>query len=294
MDDALAKNPTSIDCSALENSKLACLTLDLEQDYGDLLDEPSYEGLEHIRELASFLVDRNIPLTCFVQASLLETHPNSIQQLFDLDIEFELHSYSHPKPTEMDIKFEIEKGKEVYRKFFNKDPVGYRAPQGVVNNQTYYTLVTNGFKFDSSVFPSLRPGSFNNLRVPTSPYIQNNHGITELPFTVLSPVVRIPVALSYIKLFGKPYAFLLKTLSLPKLIVFDFHLHDLFNLTSLNKIPLEKYNLMYRTIFRRIYCENKSSGLNILDEFVTMLQKRGYIFLKLEEIYEMITRQESA
>ncbi|MFQ5924912.1 MAG: polysaccharide deacetylase family protein, partial [Dehalococcoidia bacterium] len=89
------------------HKKIVCLTLDVEQDYGDLLDKPTHEGLEHIAEFVSFLSERNIPLTCFVQGSLLETHPDKIKQLAALDVEFQLHSYSHPGPRESNAKFEI-------------------------------------------------------------------------------------------------------------------------------------------------------------------------------------------
>jgi len=276
----------------LENKKVVCLTLDLEQDYGDLLDRPTYEGLGHISELVDFFKEKSLPLTCFVQGSILETHPNQISQLSTLDIDFEPHSYSHPCPVEMNARLEIEKGKEAYRRFFGKDPIGYRAPLGVINSEDYEILVSNGFKFDSSIFPSLRPGTFNNLNRPTKPYFTNNSQIVEFPFTVFSSAVRIPVAVSYIKLLGNPYLYLLK-IHLPKFIVFNFHLHDLFELSSSNKVPLEKYSFIYRRIFKRIYSGGKPNGLQLLKNFVTLLQRKGYTFSKLEDVYEAVSRQES-
>jgi peptidoglycan/xylan/chitin deacetylase (PgdA/CDA1 family) len=280
---------TVINCPELKSRKVACLTLDVEQDYGDLLEEPSYEGLEHIPELVNFFKEKGISLTCFVQGSLFETHPEKVEQLTALDAEFELHSYLHPGPKEMNAKFEIERSKEAYKNFFGKDPIGYRSPLGVINAEDYNILASNGFKFDSSVFPSLRPGAFNNLRKPTKPYRVNSPGIIEFPFTVFSNVIRIPIALSYIKLLGKPYFYLLKTFNLPSLIVFDFHLHDLFQLGSSGKIPVEKSSLIYRMIFRRIY-ENSKGGLTILDELITMLRGKGYSFQKLTNIYEAVSK----
>ena len=63
------KGNSVIDSPFIENRKTACLTLDLEQDYGDLLEKPGYEGLEHIPELVNLLKQRGLPLTCFVQGS---------------------------------------------------------------------------------------------------------------------------------------------------------------------------------------------------------------------------------
>ncbi len=278
-----------INSAELRNLKAICLTLDLEQDYGDLLDKPSYEGLEHIPELVSFLREKNIPLTCFVQGSLFETHSTQIKALSALDIEFELHSYSHRRPKEVDTKLEIEKGKQAYRKFFGKDPVGYRSPLGIITDKDYQILASNGFGFDSSIFPSLRPGAFNNLTKPTKPYFVNNSKIIEFPLTVFSPIIRIPTSLSYIKLLGKPRLFLLRALPLPNLVIFGFHLHDLFELGSSKKIPLEKSSFIYKKIFGRIYHGGRD-GLSLLQQLIAIFHQKGYAFSKLEDVYQSITR----
>lgn len=271
----------------LKDNKIACLTLDVEADYGSRLDKPRYEGLYFIGVLVDFLKKRNIPLTCFVQGSIFDSHPDELQKFNELDIEFELHSFSHPTPQEMDIELEVKKGKEAYRRFLNKDPIGYRAPQGAIKNEDYNILSLYGFKYDSSIFPSIKPGVFNNLSKPTKPHIIDNLDIIEFPFTVFSKIIRIPIALSYIKLLGSPYFFLLKTFKLPNLIIFDFHLHDLFQLSSLNDFPFKQLPPIYRNVFRRIHQDGKD-GLLILDKFITMLQKKGYRFDKLINVYEEI------
>lgn len=284
---ALSKEAyTTLDLSRLKE-KTVCLTLDVEQDYGDLLDEPSYEGLKHIPDLVNFCKERSIPLTCFIQGSLLETQPAEIKRLAELDVDFELHSYSHPGPKEMNVEMEIKKGKEAYCRFFGREPMGYRAPLGFINNGHYEALVSYGFKFDSSLFPSFRPGVFNNLRGPTKPYRLNTPEIVEFPVAVFPPLVRVPISIGYIKLLGKPYLYLLKRLGLPSLIVFDFHFHDLFNLSSSNKIPLEKFSFIYRRIFKRIY-QGRQDGLMLLDELISMFRRKGYTFLKLKDVYEAI------
>ena len=286
----LTNSYTIIDFLNFEGKKIACLTLDLEQDYGDLLGAPSYKGLEHISHLVDFFKEKAIPLTCFVQGSILETHPEAVEQLSTLDIEFELHSYSHPGPKEMNTMLEIQKGREVYRRFFGEDPLGYRSPLGIINsNKDYGILAANGFKFDSSIFPSLRPGVFNNLRKPTKPYLMNDSKIIEFPFTVFSDVIRIPIALSYLKLLGSPYLYLLKVFNLRNLIVFNFHLHDLFELSSSDKIFLKRTAFVYRRVLKRIYSKRKLNGLALLDKFITILQRKRYGFSKLADVYEEIT-----
>lgn len=270
------------------HKKIVCLTLDVEQDYGDLLDEPTYEGLEHIPQFVNFFGERNIPLTCFIQGSLLETHPHDIRQLATLDVEFELHSYSHLGPRESDAKLEIERGKEAYLKFFSKAPIGYRAPLGIISERDYDVLAANGFRFDSSILPSLRPGAFNNLRKPTKPFLINSCGIVEFPLAVFSPVIRIPIVLSYIKLLGKPYLYFMKTFNLPSLIVFCFHLHDLFQLDSVSRIPPEKFSPLYRLVFNRIYQKRASNGFALLDKLIAIFQQKGYVFSKLEDVTTLL------
>jgi len=285
-------NETILDLGDLKHKKVICLTLDLEQDHADLLDNPRFEGLHHIPNLVNFLKERGIPITCFVQGALLESHPTQIGQLSRLDVEFELHSYSHPVPQKGNFDEEIDKGRRAYREFFSRDPIGYRAPLGVIQESEYGILASNGFRFDSSVFPSLRPGVFNNLRKPTKPYLVRDHKMVEFPAGVLSERLRVPMSLSYVKLLGKPFLCVMKTFHPPNLVVFGFHMHDLFQLGSSNEIPIDRYSLVYRIVFKKVYLGNRD-GLSVLDEVIQLFQKKGYTFLKLADVYEAIRRDNS-
>ena len=284
-------NYTIIDLANFRNSKVVCLTLDVEQDYGDLLDEPSYEGLQHVPDLVNLFKARNIPVTCFVQGSLFEIHPSAIEQLSALDVEFGVHAYSHPKPKEIDHELEISKGKEAFTKFWGREPITYRSPSGVVDENMFSILPLYGFKFDSSVVPSVRPGAFNNLNKPTGPYFLNDSGIVEFPVTVVSNLIRIPISLSYVKLLGKPYFYLLRSSNLPNLIIFGFHLHDLYTLTSSSNIPFKKFHPLYRPIFRRIYTRRSDSGMGLLENLITLFSTKGYRFLKLIDIYDAVSKE---
>jgi peptidoglycan/xylan/chitin deacetylase (PgdA/CDA1 family) len=278
-----------VDLSGLKNRKIACLTLDLEQDYGDLLDEPSYEGLNYIPRLVELLSRYDLPLTCFVQGSLFETHPTTIRQLLTLDVEFELHAYSHLRPKEIDHELEMRKGKGAFTKFFGKEPLAYRSPLGVVSEEMFSLLQLHGFRFDSSLVPSFRPGVYSNLTKPTSPYFLNDSDIIEFPGSVFSKVIRIPISLSYVKLLGKPYLSLLKRKSLPHLIVFGFHLHDLFELSSSSRIPVGSFSPTYRLVFNKLYRGRKSNGYIMLDEVIAVFREKGYTFSKLVDVYGSIS-----
>ncbi|MCK4417886.1 MAG: polysaccharide deacetylase family protein, partial [Candidatus Latescibacteria bacterium] len=285
-DSARRKKYTSIDLTGLKNRKIACLTLDLEQDYGDLLDEPSYEGLSYIDAVVSLFKKRSIPLTCFVQGSLFDAHPYAIEQLSELDVEFEVHGYSHPGPTQIDHEFEISRGKKAFTRFFGREPLAYRSPAGIVSQQMYALLPLYGFRFDSSVIPSLRPGGyFNSLDKPIMPYSLDNSGFVEFPVTVFSRVIRVPISLSYVKLLGKPYFRLLQISNLPALIVFSFHLHDLCTLSSSSKIPFADFSPFYNMTFRRIYGGRSDSGIKLLENLIGLFSSKEYEFLRLVDVY---------
>jgi len=274
-----------------ENSRGVCLTLDLEQDYGDLLDKPSYDGLSYIPTLVSCLKRRHVPLTIFVQGSLLENFPDAIERLCKLDVEFELHSYSHLKYKNTNTQYEVELGKKAYIKFFGKNPKGYRFPSGIFNHEDYAILAKNGFQYDSSIFPSIRPGAFNNLNMPIKPYYLVEHKIVELPFTVFSRFVRIPIALSYIKLLGWPYLDLLKLSPLPNVIIFNFHMHDLFTLPMASDLKNEKSSLINKNIYKRIYQQKRNDGFVLLERVMSMFQARKYEFIKLDAICDSVIKE---
>lgn len=283
----MSNKTEQLDLANIKGKKIACLTVDVECDFGDLLDEPTYEGIKCIPKLVEFFKTKNLPLTCFIQGSLMETHSEYIAKLAELNTDCHLHSYSHPGPGESNFEYEIKKGKAAYKMFFGYEPIGYRAPLGVISEEDLALLAREGFKFDSSVFPSFRPGAFNNLNNQIEPYISKT-GLVEIPLTVLSKWIRIPLSLSYIKLFGWPYRMAIKKWLLPQLIIVDFHLHDLFHLKSLQNLSQQKFSPLYRYIYKKIYFDQKIDGLQLLERFINVLDKSNYSFLKLSELYNLI------
>lgn len=273
----------------IQNKKIACLTMDIESDYGELLDVRHYEGLKYLPKLVDYFASKMLPLTCFVQGSLLETHGEYLNPLASIDTEFHLHSYSHPRPDKRDFAYEIKAGKEAYIKYFGCQPEGYRAPLGVIEFNDLNLLIKEDFKFDSSIFPAFRPGSFNNSSSPILPYrIGTNQGIIEFPFSVFSRYLRMPLSLSFLKLLGRPYRYLISHFSLPDFIVFNFHLHDIYQLQASKLLNANNYNILYKSIYNKIYIQNKVDGYLLLNNFILLLQQRGYSFFKMTDVYKMV------
>ncbi|WP_080510446.1 polysaccharide deacetylase family protein [Halorubrum coriense] len=264
---------------AWPDEKRVYLTLDYECDYGTALSENTYYALSHTDELVTLLENHEIPLTCFVQTEVLDERPDEVETLRNSDtlVNFHPHSHTHAPREEISIEDEIELSTARYRTFFETDPSGYRFPNGNVREPDYRLLADYGYKFDASVFPSWRPGHFNNTRAETRPVYLPEYDIVELPFTVFSKALRIPTALSYCQLIGRPYTELLKRRG-PSSVVLNIHMHDLVTPPSYDDLS---------PLYRRIYDRNPS-GFDTLRHLVEGLLQRGYAFSTLNRLHTEI------
>lgn len=266
-----------------ENTELKyiCYTMDLEEDHAGYLHN-YYEGLDYLERFIQVVKARELHPSFFVQAKLIEKFPEKIELLRDNNYDIHFHSYSHSLRKQKDIKNlrkEIEKSKEIYQDFFGNRPIGYRFPLGVLREEVYLILNELEFKFDSSIFPTFRPGFFNNLSKPLMPYVVND--IIEIPFSVISKMIRIPVSLSYIKLFY-PLHFLKSYHFSP--LIFNFHMHDLFLINSTKKLsPVKKLP----------YIRKSKSGLDIFLNFHEKMIKEEYHSVSIYEIFEKINNNRS-
>lgn len=252
------------------SEKQFCLTLDLENDW--YFDEDGYDHLvlEHLDEFIGLIDELDVPLSVFVVGKTLEKYPESVNQIrTELDAEFHLHSYQHDTDKDYEFRTEIQRGKTAYRDHFGVDPNGYRAPQGNIDPAEFEILEDEGFMFDSSVFPSYRPGVYNNLQAPLEPYSpEEAERLLEIPIGV-TPHTRIPLSHSYLKLLGRPYVSYLRRCSLPTPVVYNVHLQDLYRTDSHDRLPRAK---------QAIYDRNMSRSEELLQTVVEIARKRGYEF----------------
>lgn len=131
-----------------------------------------------------------------------------------------------------DYRNDIDRGIEAYRGHFGSTPDGYRVPQGRTDPQQLQYLERCVFDFDSSIFPSYRPGVYQNLSAPRTPHIPSGlDRLREIPIGVL-PRVRIPFSQSCMKLFGRSYLTYLRYANLPDVMVFDSHLQYFYRTAS--------------------------------------------------------------
>lgn len=256
-----------------------CLTIDYECDYGTALTENSYGALAHTEEFVEVIERFEMPVTVFIQTEVLDAAPEEVKRLRDADVpvSFHPHSHSHRPRETADIEDEIETSAARYRDFFSSEPTGYRFPNGNVRSQDYRLLAEHGFEFDASVFPSWRPGHFDNTNAPTNPQYLPDYDLYEIPFTVYSDKLRVPTALSYCRLIGRPFTELLCRRP-PVMVVFNTHMHDLVNPPAFDDLP---------RFYRGIYSRNPD-GFGMLESVLRRFGDRGFEFSRIDDLHNTL------
>ncbi len=254
--------------------KIACITLDVEADFNDpdgriLL----FEDEALLNQYARIIEDNGVKVTAFLVTSLLDRYGDRYRRLRELiPVEFEIHSHAHDMRNPCS-RADIEAAVSAFRGFAGKDPTGFRAPVGQVTREGLDTLLDLGFRYDSSIYPSVRPGrpGYNNLHLPVAPFkiTRDAKSIIEVPFACLSGV-RLVFSLSYVKMLGwRTYDLLMKLFPLPDQVAVLSHPYDhYFHLLPDDVSGWEK------PLLRR----NASSAFELLEKMLRFLRARGYEF----------------
>ncbi|MBI5477722.1 MAG: polysaccharide deacetylase family protein [Deltaproteobacteria bacterium] len=259
-------------------AKIACLTVDFECDYGARTGQFRLARHEdELQALRSFLRRERIPLSLFVVTEMLDKWSAAAPLARLLGDDWHSHSHTH-RPACPDLKAEIAASREGFRRHFGRGPAGYRAPMGLLRPEHVPLLAEAGFSFSASIFPSLRPGTYNHLGQSLLP-LRYENGLIELPFGVVRGL-RVPVAISYFKLLGPgPGRWLLKLLGVPRVLVVNFHLHD---------VVVDEESLAQLTGgVRAVYGIRKHGGRAVLEALVRHLRAEGYTFLTMTELYDL-------
>lgn len=272
--------PVKIDGTRRSGELLAAVTIDIEHDYGDRTGD--FNILRHesaLSRLAGEFAAAGVPVSAFITTELLDKYPQSIGIIKKLAGDYHCHSHTH-RTKNPDNASEIKLSANSFIKHFGYRPLGYRAPQGVINRRGVQALKESGFRFSSSVFPSYRPCKYNNLTAPLAPYYYEN-GLMEIPFAAV-PQLRYVISLSYLKIIGMGAAKLLfKIFGLPEILVFDSHLHDyITDDESFAKLP--RY-------IRFFYGIRKNCGMAIAREFMEYLKEKKYKLVTMSQLYEKLS-----
>lgn len=260
------------------SNKIACITLDYEIDYGDRTEEFNIlnDNFNDIKKLGELFRDCDTPVSTFIRTDMFKSYPKSLEALKLISNDYHCHSHTHSM-CNFNSEYEIKTCKEVFKDTFGTEPLGYRAPCGVLYDQDPDILLKNGFKFSSSIFPTYRPKKFNHLDKPQTPYKHEN-SLLELPFASIN-TVRFVISMSYIKLIGfNQFKLLASIFGLPDVLVIDSHLHDfIYNQKSIDQIPKP---------MNWVWSRNSKNSLTIYKQLIDFLKIKGYHFKSMTDLYK--------
>jgi peptidoglycan/xylan/chitin deacetylase (PgdA/CDA1 family) len=268
--------------------KLACITLDMEPDYGDpekrirLL-----ENLEYFERYVSIIQKYNAKVTMFTVTSLFDTWNEHFTKLATrISIEYAAHSHTHDPHNACSLD-EVQNSKQAYTKFTGNSPIGYRAPIGRIDKAGLGHLLDHNFIYDASVYPSIRPGEFgySNLHMPNTPFRvtrADGKSLIEFPFTAIEKI-RIIFALSYAKLLGWfGYSMLLKLFGLPNYALLLSHPHDFYF--------AEIQNTTVKGLERIALARNSKQAFDYFENMIHFLHQQGYEFAFLSEVHAQVIK----
>jgi hypothetical protein len=123
----------------------------------DLHNPFSFNGItKGILKLTELLDKYQIKATFFVTADILKKYPKVFQNLKKQGHEIALHGYKHERFDDLSYNKKeelIRKSVKIYKELFKTNPLGFRAPQHSIDNETLKILEKYDFKYDSSLTP---------------------------------------------------------------------------------------------------------------------------------------------
>jgi len=258
--------------------KIACITIDFEKDYGSRIGEFNIlkSNKKEIYQLFELFSDFKVPVSGFIQTNLLLDYSDFFSVIKEILDDFHSHSHTHAVLSSNIIDEEIKLNVSVFKNFFNRQPLGYRAPLGILSEKNIDILKKNNFLFSSSIYPFFFPGRFNYIFSQKDPFFYPNQ-LMEIPLAVTN-LLRYPISLSYMKLIGWRIShFLYSAFKLPNILVFNSHLHDyIVNQESFSNLPLK---------LRISWGRNKYKGPEYFKKFLRLLKRKGYKFMTMTELY---------
>lgn len=175
----------------------------------------------------------------------------------------------------------VKEATETIEKYLSMTPIGFRAHRHSIKGGTLKSLLSLGYKYDSSVVSSSKIlNKEYSPKAPRTPYRilpsdihhEGRSSLIEIPISSL-PIVKLPLGLSYIKLFGlKLYKLFLTGLK-QDIVTMYLHPYDLFQLPSEVDAPLNF----------RLAQTRKAKGFEVLQNLLEYFTERfapTYIFAR--------------
>lgn len=235
--------------------KSAIISVDIEQDCPPFL--TSYLGIERgLPKLLDLFKQEAIKATCFTTGIVAERYPELVTRLVQEGHELACHGYSHKRfdhMTRNEAELELNTAKTILKKF-STNVISFRAPNLQFPDEFLDLLQNTGFLIDSST-AAYKP--------PFTRKITNVNGLTRIPATITSSILRLPFAttvLSHISplvIFVHPWEFI-----------------------DMSQQPI-RWDCKFNT---------GEKALNYLQLLIHQLKRAGYQFLSIAELAIMYNR----
>ncbi|MCX5889021.1 MAG: DUF3473 domain-containing protein [Deltaproteobacteria bacterium] len=173
-----------------------CITIDVEdwaQSTFDLSLPITQRAADNTQRLLGILEELGIHTTMFVLGKFAEKFPKLVQEIHRLGHEVGNHGYGHVpifRQTRREFKEDIVRSKDMLEQMIGQQILGYRAPDFSITKQSLWALevlAETGIKYDSSIFPVLRPhyGIPDWPNHPVRVKLAHDLLITEFPLAAL-------------------------------------------------------------------------------------------------------------
>ena len=217
--------------------KTIAITIDVETDWGGRLSvgAGNSQGIEEgIPYLLHLLDELKIKATFFIAGEVVAEYADIICDIVERGHEIASHGFKHnvnySTMSKKEISEQITRSKKILVDELNVTPIGFRAPQCRTNDYLFDGLSDLGFKYDSSMVRGILPTRYNNLDIPSEPFIKNN--LLEMPISTM-PYLKVPMGLLWINAMGfSIFRFLSERIEFPEMIVLYLHPFDLIETKS--------------------------------------------------------------
>ena len=192
-------------------------------DVEDIIHTPAYRSLSDseksgisadlpaiLKRLLTLFDEHDVSVTFFIVGDLVKKYPDLIAKMAREGHEIASHSQTHCSMVDVNtdrVRDELRTSKRQLEAVTDTEVTGFRAPTCRINDDVYNGIAEGGYRYSSSVLPSIPiPGFYSR----TYPFREPIHIVTkagdllELPLAV-NPVFRLPISGAWIRLLGRRY-----------------------------------------------------------------------------------------
>jgi polysaccharide deacetylase family protein (PEP-CTERM system associated) len=133
---------------------------------------------DNVHRLLDILNGRGVRATFFILGWVAERVPTLVSEIHSQGHEIASHGYSHDAIYDLSeeaFRKDVRRSKQVLEALTKQPVIGYRAPRFSITERAISILHEEGFRYDSSFFPSDFHSQYGSLRRVT-----DEHKITDL------------------------------------------------------------------------------------------------------------------